>query len=193
MPPHQPRRFRLPRSLFRFGRDRKILIVIAAGEHATLPTGDVLEALQGGRRGQNRIRINDQRRIRLGWPAGSVGPGTWKLSITTNDDRRRKPWRDRRSVPGEHLRGELNTLGMSAAELSRQFGVQDRSHDWHLERPAGHYGGHGFALRLAHFFGASAEFWLNLQSCTNRVWGGRNPASQLIVCQSSERHFHTPV
>jgi proteic killer suppression protein len=40
---------------------------------AALP-GNRLEALKGSRRGQWSIRINDQWRICLEWPAGSPGP-----------------------------------------------------------------------------------------------------------------------
>jgi addiction module HigA family antidote len=64
--------------------------------------------------------------------------------------------------PGEHLAEELKELNMSAAALARQLkvptnritqilnGNRDISADT--------------ALRLAHFFGTSAEFWINLQS-----------------------------
>jgi antitoxin HigA-1 len=64
--------------------------------------------------------------------------------------------------PGEHLQEELETLSMSASELARQIevpanritqilkGERDISADT--------------ALRLGHFFGTSAQFWLNLQS-----------------------------
>jgi addiction module HigA family antidote len=64
--------------------------------------------------------------------------------------------------PGEHLQEELEALSMSAAELARQIevpanritqilkGERDLSADT--------------AMRLGHFFGMSAQFWLNLQS-----------------------------
>jgi addiction module HigA family antidote len=64
--------------------------------------------------------------------------------------------------PGEHLAEELKELNMSAASLARQLqvptnritqivnGRRDITADT--------------ALRLAHFFGTSAEFWINLQS-----------------------------
>jgi addiction module HigA family antidote len=64
--------------------------------------------------------------------------------------------------PGEHLAEELNELHMSAAALARHLkvptnrvtqilnGTRDITADT--------------ALRLAHFFGTSAEFWINLQS-----------------------------
>jgi addiction module HigA family antidote len=52
--------------------------------------------------------------------------------------------------PGEHLAEELEALGMSASELARKLAV-----------PANRVTA---ILNLAHFFGTSAEFWLNLQS-----------------------------
>jgi antitoxin HigA-1 len=64
--------------------------------------------------------------------------------------------------PGAHLREELAALDMSAAELARKIrvpanritqilaGRRDISADT--------------ALRLGHFFGTTAQFWLNLQS-----------------------------
>jgi addiction module HigA family antidote len=63
--------------------------------------------------------------------------------------------------PGEILSEELDVLGISAAELARQLNV-----------PANRITGilHGrraisadTALRLGHWFGTSADFWLNLQ------------------------------
>lgn len=64
--------------------------------------------------------------------------------------------------PGEHLAEELLELGMSAAELARNLKVP-------TNRVTAILNGHraitgDAALRLAHFFGTSAEFWLNLQS-----------------------------
>ena len=64
--------------------------------------------------------------------------------------------------PGEHLREELETLRMSAAELSRQLGVQTTRVTGILNGQRSITG--DTALRLAHFFGTSPEFWLNLQS-----------------------------
>lgn len=64
--------------------------------------------------------------------------------------------------PGEHLAEELSSLDMSAAELARQLGVPTNRITEILNRRRSITG--DTALRLAHFFGASAEFWLNLQS-----------------------------
>lgn len=64
--------------------------------------------------------------------------------------------------PGEHLAEELRELGMSAAELARQLGVPTNRITEILNGRRTITG--DTALRLAHFFGTSAEFWLNLQS-----------------------------
>jgi len=64
--------------------------------------------------------------------------------------------------PGEHLAEELKELGISAAELARKLDVP-------TNRITGIVNGEraitgDTALRLAHYFGTSPEFWLNLQS-----------------------------
>src|SRR3981081_1330403 len=64
--------------------------------------------------------------------------------------------------PGEHLAEELRGLGMSAAELARRLNVPTNRITEILNRRRGITG--DTALRLAHFFGTTAEFWLNLQS-----------------------------
>jgi addiction module HigA family antidote len=64
--------------------------------------------------------------------------------------------------PGEHLAEELKELGMSAAELVRKLDVPTNRITGILNGRRAITG--DTALRLAHFFGTSAEFWLNLQS-----------------------------
>src|SRR4030081_2054862 len=64
--------------------------------------------------------------------------------------------------PGEHLAEELKELGMSAAELARQLDVPTNRITGILNGRRAITG--DTALRLAHFFRTSAEFWLNLQS-----------------------------
>jgi addiction module HigA family antidote len=64
--------------------------------------------------------------------------------------------------PGEHLAEELNALGMSAAELARRLKVPTNRITEILNGRRAVTG--DTALRLAHFFGTTAEFWLNLQS-----------------------------
>ena len=64
--------------------------------------------------------------------------------------------------PGEQLRDELDERGMSGSELARKL---------HIPAPrindilAGKRGiTADTALRLARYFGTSAEFWMNLQA-----------------------------
>lgn len=64
--------------------------------------------------------------------------------------------------PGEHLAEELIELGMSAAELARKLDVPTNRITGILNGQRAITG--DTALRLAHFFGTRAEFWLNLQS-----------------------------
>ena len=64
--------------------------------------------------------------------------------------------------PGEHLAEELDVLEMSAAELARRLDVPTNRVTGILSGQRAITG--DTALRLAHFFGTSAEFWLNLQS-----------------------------
>jgi len=63
--------------------------------------------------------------------------------------------------PGEHLADALDELNMSAAELARALDVP-------TNRITGIINGvraisADSALRLGHWFGTTAEFWLNLQ------------------------------
>lgn len=69
----------------------------------------------------------------------------------------------RRAIhPGEHLAEELKELGMSAAELARRLDVSTNRVSSILNGRRAITG--DTALRLAPFFGTSAEFWLNLES-----------------------------
>ncbi|MFZ3200946.1 MAG: HigA family addiction module antitoxin [Candidatus Acidiferrales bacterium] len=64
--------------------------------------------------------------------------------------------------PGEHLAEELKALDMSAAELARKIHVPTNRVTQILNGTRAITG--DTALRLAHFFGTSPQFWLNLQS-----------------------------
>ena len=63
--------------------------------------------------------------------------------------------------PGEHLAEELKEMNMSAAELARQLVVPTNRVTEILNGRRSITG--DTALRLAHFFGTTPEFWLNLQ------------------------------
>ncbi len=64
--------------------------------------------------------------------------------------------------PGEHLAEQLEELGMSAAELGRQLNVPTNRITAIINGQRMITG--DTALRLGHFFGNSAQFWLNLQA-----------------------------
>jgi addiction module HigA family antidote len=64
--------------------------------------------------------------------------------------------------PGEHLAEELKALDMSAAELARKLDVPTNRVTQILNGTRSITG--DSALRLGHFFGTSAQFWLNLQT-----------------------------
>src|ERR1700739_580654 len=64
--------------------------------------------------------------------------------------------------PGEHLAEELDALDMSAADLARRIRVPTNRVTQIMNGTRSITG--DTALRLAHFFGTSAQFWLNLQS-----------------------------
>jgi antitoxin HigA-1 len=63
--------------------------------------------------------------------------------------------------PGEHLAEELKDLGLSAAELARQIEVPVNRITEIMNGQRGVTA--DAALRLGHWFGTSAEYWLNLQ------------------------------
>ncbi len=66
------------------------------------------------------------------------------------------------NYPGEHLAEELGALHISAAELARKLGVPTNRITQILNGTRAITG--DTALRLGHFFGTSAQFWLNLQT-----------------------------
>jgi addiction module HigA family antidote len=123
---------------------------------AALP-GNRFEALKGDRKGQYSIRINDQWRICFEWPDGSARRVS-RLSIITEAN----IMASRAIHPGEHLAEELDALDMSAAELARRLKVPTNRVTAIMNGQRAISG--DTALRLAHFFGTSPQFWLNLQN-----------------------------
>jgi addiction module HigA family antidote len=88
--------------------------------------------------------------------------------------------------PGEHLAEELEALGMSAAELARQLKVP-------TNRVTGILNGHravtgDTALRLGHFFGTSAEFWLNLQSLYDLRLAEQKAGKSIRILPTLKKH-----
>ncbi|MCA9469550.1 MAG: HigA family addiction module antidote protein [Nitrospira sp.] len=92
--------------------------------------------------------------------------------------------------PGEHLAEEIRELDISAAELARRLAVPTNritqivagKRDITADT----------ALRLARFFGTSAQFWMNLQTLYNldaaRIEIG--PALKSIRPRSSRQDAH---
>ena len=64
--------------------------------------------------------------------------------------------------PGEHLQEELGELGVSARTFTQALHVPTKRITTILN--AQHAATADTALRLARYFGTSAEFWLSLQS-----------------------------
>ena len=64
--------------------------------------------------------------------------------------------------PGEHLAEELTELSISPTELARQFDVPPNRVTQIISGRRAITG--DTALRLAHFFGTTPAFWLNLQA-----------------------------
>lgn len=63
--------------------------------------------------------------------------------------------------PGEILREELNTIGLSANSLSKELGVPVNRITMILNGQRGVSA--DTALRLARYFGTTPQLWLNLQ------------------------------
>jgi antitoxin HigA-1 len=64
--------------------------------------------------------------------------------------------------PGEHLQQELEALSMSAAAFARKLDVPANRITQILKGERDITA--DTAIRLGHFFGTSAQFWMNLQS-----------------------------
>jgi len=92
--------------------------------------------------------------------------------------------------PGEHLAEELKELRMSAAELARQLDVPTNRITEILNGRRGITG--DTALRLAHFFGTTAEFWLNLQSLYEVRLAERRSGKSIKSLPTLKRLQHTP-
>jgi addiction module HigA family antidote len=83
--------------------------------------------------------------------------------------------------PGEHLGEELKELGISASSLARQLHVPPNRITEILNGRRAISG--DTALRLAHFFGTTPEFWLNLQSLYEIRLHSGNPANRFVGCR----------
>ena len=81
--------------------------------------------------------------------------------------------------PGEHLGDELEELGMSAAALARQIEVPTNRITEIINGQRAVTG--DTALRLGHFFGTSAEFWLNLQKLYELRLAAQKAGGHMVV------------
>lgn len=93
--------------------------------------------------------------------------------------------------PGEILADELEALGISPTELSRQIKVPTNRLTQIIHGQRGITG--DTALRLGHWFGMSAQFWLNLQGAYDiRVAEERagDEIAHLPVRQGAEHSAH---
>jgi addiction module HigA family antidote len=88
--------------------------------------------------------------------------------------------------PGEHLAEELEALGMSAAELGRQLKVPTNRITEILNGQRSITG--DTALRLGHFFGTSAEFWLNLQSLYDLRLAEQKAGKSIRILPTLKKH-----
>lgn len=88
--------------------------------------------------------------------------------------------------PGEHLSEELKALDMSAAELARRISVPTNRVTQILNGRRSITG--DTALRLGHFFGTSAEFWLNLQNLYNLRRAERKAGKAVRLLPRLHRH-----
>jgi addiction module HigA family antidote len=123
---------------------------------AALP-GNRFEVLKGDRKGQYSIASTTNGGFALNGPKGRPDPTMWRSLIII----RRIAMAVPAIHPGEHLAEELKELDMSAAALARKLKVPTNRITGILNGQRAITG--DTALRLAHFFGTSAEFWLNLQ------------------------------
>jgi addiction module HigA family antidote len=79
--------------------------------------------------------------------------------------------------PGEHIQEELDALCMTADALASQIGF---SRERLLLVISGETNVTAeLALRLGHFFGTSAEFWLNLQSLFDLEMAARHYGAEI--------------
>lgn len=93
--------------------------------------------------------------------------------------------------PGEHLAVELKELGISAAELARNLEVPTNRITGILNRQRAITG--DTALRLAHFFGTSAGFWLNLQSLYELRLAQRKAGKTISTLPTLKRRVHARI
>jgi addiction module HigA family antidote len=88
--------------------------------------------------------------------------------------------------PGQHLAEELDALDMSAAELARKLRVPTNRVTQILNGTRSITG--DTALRLAHFFGTSAQSWLNLQNLYDLRLAEEKAGKSIKTLPTLQRH-----
>jgi addiction module HigA family antidote len=117
-----------------------------------------LETLAGEGRVRYAVRINGDWRVCFDWPDASPGPTNVEL-VDSESGGHLAP---STIHPGEQLAEKLRAVNMNASELARRIQVPTNRVTKILNGQRGITA--DTALRLARFFGTSAEVWLNLQS-----------------------------
>lgn len=90
--------------------------------------------------------------------------------------------------PGQVLADDLQALNMSAASLARQLKVPTNRITEILNGERAITG--DTALRLAHFFGTSAQFWLNLQTLYELRLAEQKAGNSIKTLSTLKRHEH---
>ena len=93
--------------------------------------------------------------------------------------------------PGKHVAEELKELNMSAAELARKLKVPTNRISEILNGRRAITA--DTALRLGHYFGTSAEFWLNLQKLYELRLAEKKASREIktLPMHKNEEHAHT--
>jgi addiction module HigA family antidote len=90
--------------------------------------------------------------------------------------------------PGEVLAEDLQALNMSAAALARRLKVPTNRITEILNGERAITG--DTALRLAHFFGTSAQFWLNLQTLYELRLAEQKAGYSIKTLPTLKQHEH---
>ena len=118
-----------------------------------------LEKLSRDRKGQYSIRVNDQYRICFEWRNGNA----YEVEIVDTREVEMKNAKRRPPVhPGRILAGELGELGLSANAMALALRIPANRLTEIINGKRGISA--DTAMRLARYFGTSAQMWMNLQS-----------------------------
>ena len=90
--------------------------------------------------------------------------------------------------PGEVLRDDLEALGMTASQLARRLDVPSNRIREIVNGERAITG--DTALRLAHFFGTSPEFWLNLQTLYELRLAGKKAGKSISALPTLKELEH---